>query len=102
MAYDGPHNRVLGAARRLLRATRTAATDRVLLAAARRSYGREMDDDMLRERIEYMFIPPEQLMTAHVRSELAPTLGLRLVWDREMRGTSATQLRQRATVFRKD
>jgi SAM-dependent methyltransferase len=102
MAYDCAHNRRLRTARRILRALRSTALDRVLLSIARRQFGGEMDDDLLRERIEYMYIPPEQLMTARVRDHLTRELGLRLISEMNVPGASATQLKQHVTVFRKD
>ena len=102
MAYDCAHNRAVAASRRFLRGVRSRAVDALLMAAGRRAYGRQFGDELIRERVEYMFIPPEQLMTRQLVLELAPSLGLRLVAHHEMPGTSATQLRQRVTVFQKD
>lgn len=102
MAYDSAHNRALAAGRRVLRALRSRPVDALLVAAGRRAYGRQLDDGLIRERIEYMFIPPEQLMTRDVVARLAPSLGLRFVARHEMPGTSATQLQQHVTVFQKD
>jgi hypothetical protein len=61
-----------------------------------------MSDALLRERTEYMYIPPEQFMTAGVRTELAPACGLRVVAELDIPATSSTQLKQRVTVFKKD
>jgi SAM-dependent methyltransferase len=102
MAYDGAHNRVVDAVRRCLRLVRCAWADALLLALARRLYGGQMSDTLLRERTEYMYIPPEQFMTARVRDELAPACGLRAIAELDVAATSATQLKQRVTVFRKD
>jgi hypothetical protein len=102
MAHDSAHNRALAAGRRLLRAARSRPVDALLTAAGRRVYGRQMDDLLIRERIEYMFIPPEQLLTREVVARLAPSLGLRFIARHEMPGTSATQLQQHVTVFQKD
>jgi SAM-dependent methyltransferase len=102
MAVSCAHNRVLWLARRGLRMVRSRALDALLVAFARRAYGGQMSDALLRERTEYMYIPPEQFMSSAVRDELAPGGGLRLVSEVDMPGTSATQLKQRITVFRKD
>jgi len=102
MAHDCAHNRALAAGRRLLCALRSRPVDALLTAAGRRAWGRQLDDRLIRERIEYMFIPPEQLMTREVAARLAPSLGLRFVARHEMPGTSATQLQQHVTVFQKD
>jgi trans-aconitate methyltransferase len=102
MAYDCAHNRALRAMRRALRLLRSDVVDAGLAAVARVAYGRRMEDALLRERTEYMYIPPEQLMTPWVRDQLAPSVGLRPAVDLDMPGASATQLRQRVTVFHKD
>src|SRR5262249_27456518 len=102
MAFDCAHNRMLRAARRGLRAIRSGALDAALLAAARRAYGHEMNDALLRERTEYMYIPPQQFMSTEVRADLAAAGGLRLIADGAGPTTSLTQLKQRVTIFRKD
>src|SRR5206468_1231544 len=60
MAYDGAYNRRVRALRRVLRRLRSAPVEALVHAAARLAYGRTLDDDRLRERTEYMYIPPEQ------------------------------------------
>jgi len=102
MAFDCVHNRLLGVMRRGLRLARSAPFDALLLAAARRAHGRQLSDALLRERTEYMYIPPEQFMSAGVRDALAPAFGLRAVAEQGVAAASATQLKQRVTVFRKD
>ena len=99
MAYDDAYNRTLRAGRRVLRAMRSAPVEAFVNGLARLAYGRALDASRLRERTEYMYIPPEQLMTADTRNRLAPSLGLAPGADREVPNTSATQLRQRITVF---
>jgi trans-aconitate methyltransferase len=101
MAYDCWHNRVLGAARRALRAARSGPIDAALVGLGRMAYGRAMSDSLIRERIEYMYIPPEQFISSAIDAQAA-SLGLRLVERQEMPGTSATQLKQRVSVFRKE
>jgi trans-aconitate methyltransferase len=102
MAYDCAHNRVLNVIRRALRFVRSAPVDSLLLALARRAYGAQMSDALLRERTEYMYIPPEQFMTAAIRDELAPAYSLRVVAELDVLATSGTQLKQRVTIFKKD
>jgi ubiquinone/menaquinone biosynthesis C-methylase UbiE len=102
MAYACAHNYALGAGRRVLRAVRSPVVDGLLLWMARRTYGRQMNDALLRERTEYMYIPAEQMMTGRMKRIGAPALGLRLVAEMDMTGTSRTQLAQRVTIFQKD
>jgi SAM-dependent methyltransferase len=100
MAYDCVHNRLLLKARRTLRAVRSGALDSLLMWLGRVAFGRVLNDVLIRERIEYMYIPPEQMMS-NVTDSLANSLGLRLLTREEMPGASATQLKQRVSVFRK-
>jgi len=101
MAFDCAHNRVLQIARRGLRRIRSGALDAMLLAAAQRAYGYAMNEALLRERTEYMYIPPHQFMSAEVKHDLA-SAGLRVVSEHAVPATSAVQLKQRLTIFRKD
>jgi trans-aconitate methyltransferase len=102
MAYDCMHNRAHQLMRRVLRTVRSRWIDALLLALARRAYGAQMDDALLEERTEYMYIPPQQFITAAVRDEVAPACGLHMIAELEVATVSATQLKQRMTVFRKD
>jgi hypothetical protein len=76
--------------------------DEFMVLVARLMYGGRMDVARLRERAEYMYIPPEQLMTRAIAATLGPSLGLRVVAEYDMPGTSGTELRQRTTVFVKE
>jgi SAM-dependent methyltransferase len=101
MAYDCLHNRVLDGARRTLRAVRGGPVDALLMGLGRLAYGRSLNDDLLRERIEYMYIPPEQFMS-HATESQTRSLGLSLIARHEMPGASATQLKQQVSVFQRD
>ena len=101
MAYDCLHNRVLTGVRRALRAIRGRPVESLMMALGRLAYGRSMDERLIRERIEYMFIPPEQVMSNATES-LTTSVGLRLIARHDLPGVSATQLKQRVSVFHKD
>lgn len=59
MPYRCPYNQVLREVRRMLRAVRSRATDRLFMAAARALHGRSFDDELLAERIAYTYaVPP--------------------------------------------
>lgn len=101
MAYDCGVNRAIRGVRRVLRGARSRPVDALVQGAGRLVYGGTLEPAQLRERTEYMYIPPEQLMTAAIRDRLAPSLGLRCISEHDVPGTSITQLRQRTTVFAK-
>ena len=48
--------------RRVLRTVRSSWLDRLILTVARLVHGGEMDDESLRERVDYMYIAPERMM----------------------------------------
>lgn len=100
MAYDCLHNSVLTGIRRTLRAVRSGSVDSLLIGLGRLAYGRSMGDTLIRERIEYMYIPAEQVMSNATES-LTTSVGLSVIARHDMPGASATQLKQQVTVFQK-
>jgi hypothetical protein len=101
MPYDCAYNRLFSVVRRALRRVRGPATDALILTLARALHGREMDEARLRERVHYMYIPPERLETKSLREDIAPAAGLRAVAQHPMPSTSPSQLKHRVTVFEK-
>jgi 2-polyprenyl-3-methyl-5-hydroxy-6-metoxy-1,4-benzoquinol methylase len=99
MPYDCLYNRVASVGRRLLRACRSPATDALILATGRLLHGSEMTDDGLKERVPYMYIPPERLETRALATAVAPSVGLYVIRQYAMPSTSAAQLKHRVTVF---
>lgn len=99
MADDSAYNRAIRTVRRALRRMRSAPIDFIVNRIGTMMHGRTLDAVRLKERTEYMYIPPEQLMTTAIRSDLAPSLGLQPILHRSVPSTSLTQLRQRITIF---
>jgi hypothetical protein len=102
MPYACAYNTGFTLVRRGLRALRSPLLDRVILAAGRLVHGREMDDDGLRERVHYMYLPPYRVEDARLTDRIAPAVGLRIVARHAMPAASAAQLKHRVTVFRKE
>lgn len=98
MPYDSAYNRAFALARRTLRAVRSSATDGLILAAARLLHARQMDDRQLRERVQYMYIPPERMMNGALAAALKAA-GLRHTATHDNRSTSPSQLRHNITVW---
>lgn len=73
------YNRVLYALRRCLRAMRCAALDALILATARLLHGKEYSNEMLRERVGYMYSLPERVYDARLDEMLTGQLGFELV-----------------------
>jgi SAM-dependent methyltransferase len=98
MPFDCFYNRTFAVVRRILRAVRSPLVDAAILQAGRLLHGREMDDDRLRERVDYMYIPPERMMDEALGKQFA-SVGFRPATELAMRSTSPSQLKYSATVF---
>jgi SAM-dependent methyltransferase len=98
MPFDCPYNTMFAVLRRVLRAVRSPWLDRRILQIGRLLHGREMDDDGLRERVDYMYIPPERVMGETLAGSFA-SAGLRQTAEYPMSSTSRSQLRHGVTVF---
>ena len=96
--YACGYNAVFAIVRRLLRAIRAPWTDRLILRIGRAVHAREMDDAGLRERIDYMYLPPERVMDARLE-RLFESAGFRRRAQYAAKHTSLSQLRHRITVF---
>jgi SAM-dependent methyltransferase len=99
MPYDCAYNYGFAMLRRLLRLVRSRALDAMILSIGRRLHGREMDDEGLRERIPYMYLPPTRLAGRALRESIAPSAGLRVIARHSMRSTSLSQLKHEVIVF---
>jgi SAM-dependent methyltransferase len=99
MPYDCAYNYAFALLRRLLRLVRSRGLDAMILAIGRRLHGGEMDDDSLRERIPYMYMPPTRLAGRALRESIAPGAGLRVIARHAMTSTSLSQLKHEVIVF---
>jgi SAM-dependent methyltransferase len=99
MPYDCMYNRMFVILRRVLRAFRSPALDSVILRIGRLLHGHEMDDEGLRERIHYMYLPPARVADRALRDQVAPSVGLRMVARYSMKNVSLSQLRHEIIVF---
>jgi SAM-dependent methyltransferase len=101
MPFDCWYNRAFAVVRRVLRALRSPWLDRLILRAGRLLHGREMDDEGLKERVGYMYVPPERMMSDCLAASFA-SAGLRRTREYAMPSTSPSQLRHRVTIFVRD
>jgi len=99
MPYDCAYNYAFAMLRRMLRLVRSSALDAMILAVGRRLHGREMNDEGLRERIPYMYLPPQRLAGRALRESIAPSVGLRVIARHASTSTSLSQLRHEVIVF---
>lgn len=98
MPYACAYNTAFALVRRALRAIRRPWLDRLILQVGRALHGRQMDDRGLRERVSYMYVPPERVMDATLERTFAAA-GLRRKTTYAVPSTSVSQLRHSATVF---
>lgn len=101
MPYDCGYNYVFAIARRCLRLLRSRWLDAVILRIARMVHGGEMSDEGLRERVPYMYLPPQRLAGRSLRETIAPSVGMRLVTRYPAPSTSLSQLKHEVLVFEK-
>jgi len=101
MPYDCAYNYAFAMLRRVLRLVRSRALDALILGIGRLLHGSEMGDEGLRERIPYMYIPPQRLAGRSFREVIAPGAGLRLVQRYDMPSVSLSQLKHEVLVFKK-
>ena len=101
MPFDCAYNRVFAGVRRVLRSVRSSWLDLLILKFARFLHGAEMDEEGLRERVDYMYIAPERLMSEPLAACFA-SVGLRRVATYPMESTSPSQLKHQVTVFARE
>jgi SAM-dependent methyltransferase len=94
------YNRVLWGVRRIFRAARGPATDRLILAVGKRVHGRGMSDDLLRDRIPYMYLQPYRHLGPGLKAVLGEC-GLGPLEERAWPHASPAQPRHRLCVYRK-
>jgi SAM-dependent methyltransferase len=101
MPYDCAYNYAFAMLRRTLRLVRSRALDALILRIGRLLHGDEMNDEGLRERIPYMYIPPQRLAGRNLRERIAPSVGLRLIARRLLPSVSLSQLKHEVLIFGK-
>jgi SAM-dependent methyltransferase len=98
MPFDCRYNRVFSRIRSVIRPLRSTWLDRLILEAARVIHRGDMRDEDLRERVPYMYMPPERMMNDDLASCFAAA-GFDRVAEYRMKTTSISQLKHRVTIF---
>jgi trans-aconitate methyltransferase len=99
MPYACTFNSAFAITRRVLRVMRRPVLDRAITAAGRLLHP-EASDAMLRERIHYIYRPPERVMGPALESAFAAS-GFQQHAAHAMPSSSLAQLRHSVTVWRK-
>jgi len=98
MPFDCAYNTMFAVVRRVLRAVRFPWLDRRILQIARLVHRGDMDDDSLRERVDYMYIPPERMMGEQLARSFAAA-GLHRTTEYPINSASPSQLKHGVTIF---
>ncbi|HEY5315091.1 MAG TPA: class I SAM-dependent methyltransferase [Pirellulales bacterium] len=99
--YPCAFNFALVSVRRCLRAVRGPWTDRLIFAVARALHAHQMPDELLRERVHYMYLVPQRVLSAKLVERLEHGHDLQHVADRSCPHASFGQPKHRVAVFRK-
>jgi trans-aconitate methyltransferase len=101
MPYGCLYNHFLWIVRRLFRAVRSPFTDRLLYVAGKRLHGRWMSEEMLRERVHYMYLLPQRYGGRAFDELLQRHYGLRLLSRCEIPHAGPGQPKHRFYIFQK-
>jgi SAM-dependent methyltransferase len=97
--YACVHNVLLDAVRGCFRALRSRATDRLILAAGRWLHRGDVADDLLRERVVYMYLPHYRRLNAGLRDLLTSRCGLAAEAEEAHPHASLAQMKHRLCVY---
>jgi SAM-dependent methyltransferase len=101
MPTDALANRLLVTLRRGLRGVRGRVTDAGLLVLARALHGRGYDDELLRERVPYMYVVPDRYDSPALHARLSMRWGFDIVAAERVPRASPAQLGHRLVVARR-
>jgi len=94
-------NRLIVGLRRTLRRFRGRATDAALLSVARALHGGRYDDELLRERVPYMYVVPDRYDSSALRARLLTRWGFEIVDTAPIPRASPAQLTHRLVVAKR-
>jgi len=99
--YECVYNRLLWAARRILKALPRAVTNRLVLVVGQRIYGKRFSLEMLRERVPYMYMIPNFCSKPNLHRRLAVCFNLFLVQERRVAHAGVGHPKHKLLVFEK-
>jgi SAM-dependent methyltransferase len=99
--YVCPYNGLLHLTRVCFRALRSGATDRLILALGRRFHRGDVSEDLLRERIVYMYLPHYRRLNGHLRNLLTSHCSLVPAAEEDYPHASLGQMKHRLCVYLK-
>jgi SAM-dependent methyltransferase len=94
-------NYALWSVRRLFRLLRSPATDRLILAVGKKLHQSGVSEELLRERVGYMYSLPHCYLGPSLKHLLSAQFGLELVGDWPLPHASLAQPKHRFCVYRK-
>jgi SAM-dependent methyltransferase len=99
MPYPCAYNHLIWAVRRLLLKVRSSRTDAVIYAASKLLHGRRFDDEMLKERVFYMYLLPKRYGSPAFQNFLHASFGLALIRQSPVPHEGLGQPKHRLYVF---
>ena len=101
MPYVCAYNSVLVALRRFLRFLRSPFTDRFILSMGKLLHRGRVSEDILRERVKYMYMLPQRYLSDAFIGQLAKSFGLDQVRQYPVAHDSPAQPKHRLIILRK-
>lgn len=98
--HDCVHNRLLWGVRAVCRAMRSRPLEELIFRAGRALHGREYSDDMIRERVMYMFVRTYNRDCAGLRRFLRESCGFDIVREAATPHASPAQPKHKLIVFK--
>ncbi len=101
MPYDCPFNRALWTIRRAFKKMHSPLTDRIILSAGKLLHGKRLSEELIRERIHYMYSIPSCYISDEFYARLRKTCGLEVIHEQLVPHASIAQPKHKAVFVRK-
>ena len=95
------YNSILSMVRRIFRLFRSPLTDAVILAGGKILHGKQISEQLLRERVLYMYLSHKHYSSKTLNRQLENSFALELVDEFSVPHTSLAQPKHRMNIFRK-
>jgi len=99
MPYDCLFNKSLWAARRIFRALRSSMLDSVIFRAGKLLHRGAVSEDLIRERIHYMYLLPHCVLSSSFYEQVKECCGLQLLEESPVPHVSIAQPRHMMATF---
>lgn len=101
MPYSCPYNHFLWSVRRIFRSLRCRALDNFVLFAAKAAHGKDYDESILKERVEYMYLLPHCIYSKVLHSHLLDRLKFQIIETISVPHASIAQPKHKLFILKK-